>query len=76
MKKKKCKQNPGLWKGVLSLSFQLAVGGSCGLSILRSHILKHAICSGAVQVRVCCADDGDGDGDVDGDIILKVDFKG
>ena len=37
-------------------NFQLAVGGSCGLSILRSHILKHAICSGAVQVRVwwCC----------------------
>merc|ERR1719305_1814191 len=31
---------------------KLAVGGSCGLSILRSHILKHAICSGAVQVRM------------------------
>merc|ERR1712156_1362252 len=25
-------------------------GGSCGLSILHSHILKHAICSGAI----CC----------------------
>jgi len=27
-------------------------GGSCGMSILQSHILKHAICSGAVQGQV------------------------
>jgi len=31
---------------------KLAVGGSCGLSILQSHVLKHAICSGAVQGQV------------------------
>jgi len=31
---------------------KLAAGGSCGLSILQSHILKHAICSGAVQGQV------------------------
>jgi len=31
---------------------KLAAGGSCGLSILQTHILKHAICSGAVQGQV------------------------
>jgi len=34
-------------------------GGSCGLSILHSHILKHAICSGAIQGQVSVTSVGD-----------------
>ena len=39
------------------------------MSILQSHILKHAICSGAVQVIVVMNDDYDHD---ESDEIIKV----